>query len=73
MQHHQIPLVSAGHHYLLQVGDLGVAKLIREGVAKTQIGTPHFMPPELWMNKPYSYSSDMWALGCCMYELMMYR
>lgn len=57
----------------LQVGDLGIAKLIREGVANTHIGTPHYMPPELWLNKPYSYSSDMWALGCCLYELMMFR
>ncbi|KAK9805347.1 hypothetical protein WJX73_004555 [Symbiochloris irregularis] len=58
---------------IVKVGDLGIAKLIREGVANTHIGTPHYMPPELWLNKPYSYSSDMWALGCCLYELMMYR
>ena len=57
----------------VQVGDLGIAKLIREGIANTHIGTPHYMPPELWLNKPYSYSSDMWALGCCLYELMMFR
>ena len=31
------------------------------------------MPPELWANQPYTFSSDLWALGCCLYELMTYR
>ena len=57
----------------LQVGDLGIAKMIKEGVANTQIGTPHYMPPELWQNKKYTFSSDLWALGCLLYELMTYR
>jgi serine/threonine protein kinase len=26
-----------------------------------------------WMNRPYAYSSDMWALGCLVYELATYR
>lgn len=56
-----------------QVGDLGIAKMIREGVANTQIGTPHYMPPELWQNKKYTFTSDLWALGCLLYELMTYR
>ena len=58
---------------LLQIGDLGIAKLVKDGVARTQIGTPHFMPPELWSNQPYTFSSDLWALGCLLYELMTYR
>lgn len=57
----------------VQVGDLGIAKMIREGVANTQIGTPHYMPPELWQNKKYTFTSDLWALGCLLYELMTYR
>ena len=56
-----------------QVGDLGIAKMIKEGVANTQIGTPHYMPPELWQNKKYTFTSDLWALGCLLYELMTYR
>lgn len=36
--------------------------------------SPHaVMPPELWSNQPYTFSSDLWALGCCLYELMTYR
>lgn len=57
----------------MQVGDLGIAKMIKEGVANTQIGTPHYMPPELWQNKKYTFTSDLWALGCLLYELMTYR
>ena len=39
------------------------------GLLKTQIGTPYYMSPEIWANKPYNESSDMWALGCLTYEL----
>ena len=37
--------------------------------ANTCIGTPYYMSPELFKNKPYSYKSDVWALGCVLYEL----
>jgi len=36
-----------------------------------QIGTPYYMSPEIWSNKPYDQKSDMWALGCLIYELCM--
>ena len=69
----QFSLASMRQKKQLQVGDLGIAKMIREGVANTQIGTPHYMPPELWQNKKYTFTSDLWALGCLLYELMTYR
>jgi serine/threonine protein kinase len=31
--------------------------------AQTQIGTPFYLSPEICMNQPYSYASDVWALG----------
>lgn len=65
--------IFVGEHDLVKVGDLGIAKMIRDGCARTQIGTPHYMPPELWLNKPYNFTSDLWALGCLLYELMTYR
>lgn len=36
-----------------------------------QIGTPYYMSPEIWNNKPYDGKSDIWAMGCLLYELAM--
>ena len=62
-------------HNRLKIGDLGVAKLLRaqEAYAKTQIGTPYYVSPELWKNKPYNSKSDVWALGCLLYEMVELR
>lgn len=38
-----------------------------------QIGTPYYMSPEMWAKKPYSLSSDIWALGCVTLELCTLR
>ncbi|CAG9466460.1 unnamed protein product [Pedinophyceae sp. YPF-701] len=53
----------------VKIGDLGIAKFMKTGMTKTQIGTPHYMPPEVWKNRAYGYSSDVWALGCLLYEM----
>ena len=35
-----------------KIGDLGIAKLLKHTMAaKTQIGTPHYMPPALWRGR----------------------
>ena len=55
----------------LVLGDLGISKVL-EGTmdfAQTCIGTPYYMSPEIFQNKPYSYKSDVWALGCVLYEM----
>src|SRR3990167_7077948 len=53
-------------------GDFGIAKVLDspKELAKTSIGTPYYMAPELFNYKPYSYKVDIWALGCIMYEIM---
>ncbi|GMI19215.1 hypothetical protein TeGR_g6972 [Tetraparma gracilis] len=53
----------------IKIGDMNVSKRMKHGLLKTQIGTPYYMSPEIWANKPYNESSDMWALGCLIYEL----
>lgn len=37
-----------------------------------QIGTPHYMAPEIWKGKPYTYSADVWSMGCLLYEMLTY-
>merc|ERR1719436_1545706 len=37
--------------------------------AKTQIGTPYYLSPELCAERPYTWPSDIWAMGCILYEL----
>ncbi|KAM6325609.1 serine/threonine-protein kinase Nek4 isoform 1-T1 [Podargus strigoides] len=56
---------------IIKVGDLGIARVLenQSDMACTLIGTPYYMSPELFSNKPYNYKSDVWALGCCVYEM----
>jgi len=35
----------------------------------TVVGTPYYMSPEVCESKPYTFKSDVWALGCVLYEL----
>src|ERR1700712_3913013 len=56
---------------LIQLGDFGISKALTgsHDFAQTCIGTPYYMSPELFKNKPYNHKSDVWALGCVLYEL----
>lgn len=54
----------------VKIGDFGVSKkLSNTKFAKTVIGTPYYLSPEIWEEKPYNKKSDIWALGCILYEL----
>ena len=59
----------------LKLGDFGVSKVLKssEALARTQVGTPYYVSPEVWRNKPYNSKCDMWSLGCLLYELCTYR
>lgn len=60
---------------IIKVGDLGIARVLESAsdMASTLIGTPYYMSPELFTNKPYNHKSDVWALGCCVYEMCTLR
>jgi len=36
----------------------------------TAIGTPYYLSPEICMEKPYDHKSDIWGVGCILYEMM---
>lgn len=56
-----------------KLGDLNVSKLLKCGMSHTQAGTPFYASPEVWSEKPYDHKSDMWSLGCVLYELCTLR
>lgn len=54
----------------LKLGDLNVSKLVKNGMLKTQTGTPYYASPEVWKDKPYDMKSDIWSCGCVLYEMI---
>jgi len=55
----------------LKMGDFGIAKVLSSTMAcaKTQIGTPYYLSPEVCQEKPYTWGSDIWAMGCVLFEV----
>ncbi|XP_077582522.1 serine/threonine-protein kinase WNK2 isoform X1 [Stigmatopora nigra] len=52
----------------VKIGDLGLATLKRASFAKSVIGTPEFMAPEMY-EEHYDESVDVYAFGMCMLEM----
>lgn len=52
-----------------KLGDMNVSKVAKKGMLYTQTGTPYYASPEVWEDKPYDSKSDIWSLGCVMYEM----
>ncbi|GAA6009188.1 hypothetical protein JCM10207_004299 [Rhodosporidiobolus poonsookiae] len=54
----------------LKLGDFGLSKAMQQAaMTQTYVGTPYYMSPELINGQPYDVKSDIWALGCLIYEL----
>ncbi|KAG1672034.1 hypothetical protein FOA52_008910 [Chlamydomonas sp. UWO 241] len=56
----------------IKLGDFGISRSLSSSLdlAQTIIGTPYYMSPEVMSSQPYDFKSDMWSLGCCLYEMM---
>ena len=53
-----------------RLGDMNVSKVAKAGFLYTQTGTPYYASPEVWNDKPYNSKSDIWSLGCVLYETL---
>ncbi|XP_006002476.1 serine/threonine-protein kinase Nek2 [Latimeria chalumnae] len=55
----------------VKLGDFGLARILQHDTsfAKTFVGTPYYMSPEQFNRMSYNEKSDIWSLGCLLYEL----
>ena len=56
---------------LYKLSDFGICTQVKEleSIPRSFVGTAWYMAPEVIMQEPYSYSADIWSLGCLVYEL----
>ncbi|XP_042620406.1 serine/threonine-protein kinase Nek5 [Cyprinus carpio] len=59
----------------VKLGDFGIARMLNSTVelARTCVGTPYYLSPEICENRPYNNKTDIWSLGCVLYELCTLR
>ncbi|KAK3930130.1 Serine/threonine-protein kinase Nek8 [Frankliniella fusca] len=56
---------------ILKIGDFGISKVLAsQSKASTVLGTPSYLSPELCQGQTYDERSDIWALGCILYEML---
>ncbi|KAM6144661.1 serine/threonine-protein kinase Nek5 [Phoenicopterus ruber ruber] len=56
---------------IAKLGDFGIARQLNSTMefAHTCVGTPYYLSPEICENQPYNNKTDIWSLGCVLYEL----
>ena len=54
-----------------KICDFGISKIFSQTMkADTAVGTPHYLSPEICSGSRYNQKSDIWSLGCILYELI---
>ncbi|KAL0840464.1 hypothetical protein ABMA28_015712 [Loxostege sticticalis] len=67
-------LLTGKNGLLVKIGDFGISKMLASAKkTSTVIGTPYYLAPELCEGKPYDTKSDIWALGCLLYEMCTHK
>jgi NIMA (never in mitosis gene a)-related kinase 1/4/5 len=57
--------------FTIKLGDMNVSKVVsQKSLNYTQTGTPYYASPEVWKDEPYDFKSDIWSLGCVLYEMI---
>lgn len=58
-----------------KVADFGVSRVLKldTDMAKTSIGTPYYISPEIWRQAPYNEKTDVFSLGCLIYEMCAFK
>ena len=57
--------------FTIKLGDMNVSKVVSQrNLNYTQTGTPYYASPEVWKDEPYDFKSDIWSLGCVLYEMV---
>lgn len=56
---------------IVKLGDFGIARVLSHtrSAAKTVVGTPYYLSPEIIKSESYNFKSDIWSLGVLLYEM----
>jgi len=68
-------IAGSGDEETVAVGDFGVSRPLAHALelVTTMVGTPCYLSPEVCRGRPYSYKSDVWSLGCVLFEMIALR